>query len=375
MNISEDCQQWLMNMQDFSVEEGFWNKLSSEEQAHFAQLREKNLASHEHVKQLEEENEYLFSAFQVLPLPMAIKNKDRKLLYVNEEYKKVVHMNRLNKEAYEGAEGIESTEGTGHEAPQMDITNLANFSDETKESFIENCNYAIQHCAIVQQEFTLGHGVDQQNYIYWLTGFETDSKIRGLVSIYYDDSFFQSILKRLNKKIVDLEKEQQNIIKNSTLDPLTGAYNRQVLSGFLEEAIKNANEIGKPFSILMLDIDHFKRVNDTYGHLIGDQVLQLLVMLLQKTLRDRDYVIRFGGEEFLVILHDTIFENAYRIAERIRKIAEANMATPTHQPITVSIGVASYHEGEAVKELLQRVDDNLYKAKTSGRNLVVPREE
>lgn len=372
MNISEDCQQWLMNMQDFSVEEELWNKLSKEEQAHFAALHEKNLAAQKHIKHLEEENEYFFSAFDVLPLPMAIKDRNRKLLFVNEEYKKVVRMNQLNKESYEGAEGIE---GTGHETPQMDITNLANFSDETKESFIENCNYAIEQCAIVQQEFAIGHGVDQQNYIYWLTGFETASKVRGLVSIYYDDSFFQSILKRLNKKIVDLEKEQQNIIKNSTLDPLTGAYNRQVLSGFLEEAIKNANEIGKPFSILMLDIDHFKHVNDTYGHLIGDQVLQLLVMLLKRTLRDRDYVIRFGGEEFLVILHDAIFENAYRIAERIRKIAEANMSTPTHQPITVSIGVASYHEGEAVKELLQRVDDNLYKAKTSGRNLVVPREE
>lgn len=365
MSISDNCYQWLMNMQDFDVEESFWNKLSKEEQAQFRALREKNLAGYEEYKQLKEIKEYFVSSFEVLPLPMAIKDRNRKLMFVNEEYKKIVRMHQAHDE---------NSAGKGHEEGQVEITNLANFSDETKESFLENCKYAIEHCAIVQQEFTLGRGVDQQNYIYWLTGFETSDKKRGLVSIYYDDSFFQSILKRLNRKIVDLEKEQQNIIRNSSLDPLTGAYNRQVLSGFLEEAMKNAKEMGKSFSLLMIDIDHFKQVNDTYGHLIGDQVLQLLVMLLQKTLRDRDYIVRFGGEEFLIILHDAIFENAHRIAERIRKIVESNMSTPTHQPITISIGVASYHEGEEIKELLQRVDDNLYKAKTSGRNRVVPSE-
>lgn len=364
MNISEDCYQWLMNMQDVSVEEEFWNKLSSEEQTYFQAVREKNLANTIQMKQLKEANEYFDSSFEVLPLPMAIKDKNRKLLFVNEEYKKIVRMHQGHNRRYNDAR---------HEVPQKDIMSLANFSDENMESFIENCNYAIEHCAIVQQEFALGHGVDQQNYIYWLTGFETESKKRGLVSIYYDDSFFQSILKRLNKKIVDLEKEQQNIIRTSTLDPLTGAYNRQVLSGFLEEATNNSKEMGRPFSLLMLDIDHFKQVNDTYGHLMGDQVLQLLVMLLQNTLRDKDYIVRFGGEEFLVILHDTIFENAYRIGERIRKLVEKNMFTPTHQPITVSIGAVAYQEGEEIKALLQRVDDNLYKAKTSGRNRVEPR--
>lgn len=365
MNISDNCFQWLMNMHDLSVEEELWNKLSSEEQAQFQALRGKNLANDAQLNHLKEINGYFNSACGALPLPMAIKNKDRKLLFVNEEYKKILRMHQGQNRRHD--------DDAGHDAPQNDIMHLANFSDENMESFIENCNYAIEHCAIVQQEFALGHGVDQQNYIYWLTGFETESKKRGLVSIYYDDSFFQSILNRLNKKIVDLEKEQQNIIRTSTLDPLTGAYNRQVLSGFLEEAVNTSKEIGRSFSLLMLDIDHFKQVNDTYGHLMGDQVLQLLVMLLQNTLRDKDYVVRFGGEEFLVILHDTIFENAYSIGERIRKLAEKNMFTPEHQPITVSVGVAAYQDGEEIKELLQRVDDNLYKAKTSGRNRVEPR--
>lgn len=365
MNISDNCCQWLMNMLDLNVEEELWNKLSSEEQTYFQALREKNLAHHAQMRQLKETNEYLDSAFEVLPLPMGIKDKDRNILFVNEEYKKIVRMHLTHSEKRDLPENEDS---------QTDIMNLVNFSDENMESFVENCKYAIEHNAIVQQEFTLGHGVDQQNYIYWLTGFETASKKRGLVSIYYDDSFFQSILNRLNNKIVDLEKEQQNILKTSTLDPLTGAYNRQVLSGFLEEAHKNFKEAGKPFSLLMLDIDHFKQVNDTYGHLMGDQVLQLLVMLLKNTLRDRDYVIRFGGEEFLIILHNAVFANAFSVAERIRKLAETNMFTPEHEPITVSIGVADFHDGEEIKELLKRVDDNLYKAKTSGRNRVEPQK-
>lgn len=372
MNISESCNQWLLNMHDSNVEETFWNKLSQEEQALFAELRKKTLARQEYVKNLEDENEYYFSAFDALPLPMAIKNKDRKLLFVNKEYKRVIkmHLESVKAQAEINGEEFKPANMTD-ELKNYDIPNLICFSDESKESFLENCAYAIEHCAIVQQEFALGNGDDKQNYIYWLAGFRTETEKKGLVSVYYDDSFFQSILNRLNKKIVDLEKEQQNIIKTSTLDPLTGAYNRQVLSGFLEEAIKDYTEKARPFAVLMLDIDHFKKVNDTYGHLIGDQVLQLLVMLLKQTLRDRDYVVRFGGEEFLIILHGTVFENACRIAERIRIIMEENMSTPMRRPITVSIGVVSYHQDESIKELLQRVDDNLYKAKTSGRNQVV----
>lgn len=375
MNISENCYQWLMNMYDPAQEEEFWNKLSQEDQTHFAELRKKNLARQEAVQNLENENEYYFSAFDSLPLPMAIKDKNKKLLFVNKEYKRVIkmHLESAKNQAEINGEEVKSVNMTD-ELSNFDIANIAYFSDESIESFLENCTYAIEHCAIVQQEFALGNDDDKQNYIYWLTGFETATKKRGLVSVYYDDSFFQSILNRLNKKIVDLEQEQQNIIKTSTLDPLTGAYNRQVLSGFLEEAIKDSREKGSPFSLLMLDIDHFKKVNDTYGHLIGDQVLQLLVMLLKKTLRDRDYVVRFGGEEFLIILHDISYENSCRIAERIRILMEENMSTPMRRPITVSIGVVSYHQDETIKDLLQRVDDNLYKAKTSGRNVVVASE-
>ena len=212
---------------------------------------------------MEEDNQYFLSAFNAIPLPVAIKDANAKFLLVNEEYKKVVCMNQTD---YQG----------------LDVTHLAYFSDEDREVFYENCKYAIDQSAIVQQEFSLGLDDEQRNYVYWLSGFETESRKKGLVSIYYDATFFQSILNRLNKKVVDLEQEQQNIIKNSALDPLTGAYNRNVLAGFLEEAFKEASEKGRDFCLLMLDIDYFKAVNDTFGHLVGDQVLQLLVMLLQK---------------------------------------------------------------------------------------------
>lgn len=353
MNISENCYQWLMNMHDFSAEEALWNKLSGEEQAQFEALRKQHSARLAQIKKMEEDNQYFLSAFNAIPLPVAIKDANAKFLLVNEEYKKVVRMNQTD---YQG----------------LDVTHLAYFSDEDREVFYENCKYAIDQSAIVQQEFSLGLDDEQRNYVYWLSGFETESRKKGLVSIYYDATFFQSILNRLNKKVVDLEQEQQNIIKNSALDPLTGAYNRNVLAGFLEEAFKEASEKGRDFCLLMLDIDYFKAVNDTFGHLVGDQVLQLLVMLLQKTLRDKDYVVRFGGEEFIIILHNTVLENAYRIAERIRHTVETNMVTPNHKPITVSIGLVSYREGEGAKELLQRVDENLYRAKTAGRNMVVP---
>lgn len=126
-------------------------------------------------------------------------------------------------------------------------------------------------------------------------------------------------------------------------------------------------------AVLMFDLDHFKRVNDTYGHAIGDEVLRTFALRCRADLRQSDIFARLGGEEFAAILVETNEERAMEVAERIRSIA-ANKPIPTEEAkliVTVSIGVASIQENDTVARILKRADAALYRAKESGRNSIV----
>jgi diguanylate cyclase (GGDEF)-like protein/PAS domain S-box-containing protein len=158
----------------------------------------------------------------------------------------------------------------------------------------------------------------------------------------------------------------------ATVDPLTGAYNRRQGDLLLAAEFSRRARNARTFAALMLDIDHFKTVNDTFGHAAGDAVLVALVRTCQDTLRAIDVVARWGGEEFLIVLPETGTAEAMVAAERVRAALEAtDAAAPGGAPIrfTVSIGVA-VSSGESPSELLRRSDAALYVAKTGGRNRV-----
>jgi len=152
-------------------------------------------------------------------------------------------------------------------------------------------------------------------------------------------------------------------------DGLTGLYNHRHFYEELHREIARARRHNTPLSLLMLDIDHFKVFNDTFGHVRGDQVLRLVTGILQRSIRDTDLAARYGGEEFAVILPDTGPAEACRVAERIRqRMAEATF--PGQATITVSIGVASLVAQETAPALVRRADQALYRAKQAGRNRV-----
>ncbi len=162
-------------------------------------------------------------------------------------------------------------------------------------------------------------------------------------------------------------------------DALTGLYNRRYLDRRLEEEFARAQRHALPLAILLLDIDHFKRINDTYGHPVGDQVLSALGRLTLKTLRTSDIAARYGGEEFLVIAFSTSADAAAALAERWRQWVESHAlalagATSPEQAIrvTASVGVAALGpEVDSVRKLVERADQALYRAKQAGRNRVV----
>ncbi|RME88031.1 MAG: diguanylate cyclase [Anaerolineae bacterium] len=161
-------------------------------------------------------------------------------------------------------------------------------------------------------------------------------------------------------------------------DPLTGLYNRRGLMELGRLELARARRRNKPLSGIMLDIDHFKRVNDTYGHLVGDQVLQALARRCENITREFDLVGRYGGEEFLILLPEADWRAGKNIAERLRATV-ANVAIPTRAGplrVTVSLGVSQVRSGEETLEgVIERADQALYRAKEMGRNRVVVFEE
>ena len=164
------------------------------------------------------------------------------------------------------------------------------------------------------------------------------------------------------------------LYRESTQDPLTGLINRRALMKRLTSEIAHLAEGRIPFSILMFDLDRFKRINDNYGHLIGDKVLKATATVLQSGLRQHDIIARFGGEEFVAVLPACGSNEALAIAERIRGSCHGTqLAAPNGDIIrlSTSIGVTEYEPGEAIEATLNRVDESLYKAKELGRNRVV----
>jgi diguanylate cyclase (GGDEF)-like protein len=147
-------------------------------------------------------------------------------------------------------------------------------------------------------------------------------------------------------------------------DGLTGLENRRTFDIHMVQLLSQK----QPFSFIMIDIDHFKKVNDTYGHLVGDDVLRFLSALMQDCLRGDDLCYRYGGEEFAIILKDKKTSDAYALAERLRlKVAETT--SPTGKPITISLGISAYQVGdEQPEEIIHRADRALYRSKTEGRN-------
>jgi len=174
---------------------------------------------------------------------------------------------------------------------------------------------------------------------------------------------------RLQQAMAD--KEKLEIL--ATFDSLTGLYNRRAILGKLCELINLANRYKEDFTLSMLDIDHFKRVNDRYGHLTGDEVLEKIAALTSRNIRDTDIVGRYGGEELIIILPKTNLSSAWVVAERLRTIIEKTEMKDSAGnvfAITVSQGLAGWERDEDATSLISRADEALYKAKEKGRNRV-----
>jgi diguanylate cyclase (GGDEF)-like protein len=192
-------------------------------------------------------------------------------------------------------------------------------------------------------------------------------QIAGQVSVLIEKSQLYQQIFELNRRLIEAH---QQLKEQSMRDALTGALNRGAVLELLENRLCLAGRQKQPVTVIMADIDHFKAINDSHGHLAGDAVLRAVVTAIDKVLRDYDRVGRYGGEEFLIILDDTGGDTACQIAERIRKAVEALEVLHEGKVIRLSLsqGVALAGSGESPNHLLSRADAALYRAKREGRN-------
>lgn len=263
-------------------------------------------------------------------------------------------------------------------------------ADKMREAQIEGARFSLEQ-QLGDLLKTIGHHID-------ITGVQTTALQQAHERLDTVDSAdaLREIVKFLvgisTKALNDTQKLQSNLTEAqvqtnalkqrlaaaerlASVDSLTGVANRRHFQSYLEQAVAESHERYRPLSLIILDIDHFKKVNDTFGHANGDAVIQQTAEVMTKSVRPTDFVARFGGEEFALILKNTPTGNALEVAERIRaKIAATRFVSPSTGkdigPITASLGLAEIIDGEAPAKLIERADHQLYRAKSNGRNRV-----
>ncbi len=164
--------------------------------------------------------------------------------------------------------------------------------------------------------------------------------------------------------------QQHRLEGQAVTDPLTGLSNRVLLRDSLEQAIQQSHRTGTPMTLVALDLDHFKSINDTLGHDAGDRVLRSVGEVLQRRIRRADRAFRLGGEEFLALLYGADEESGQQVAEELRG-AIATLAPLPDRSVTASVGIATLRPDESWREWMKRSDENLYRAKSGGRDQVV----
>jgi diguanylate cyclase (GGDEF)-like protein len=186
-------------------------------------------------------------------------------------------------------------------------------------------------------------------------------------------TFVRHLQLRLSEKNAALKAAVERIEVMANRDELTGLANRRAITSWLSEQIEAAGRTGAPLSVAILDIDHFKRINDTYGHHAGDRTLQIFAQIAAATIRSADRIGRYGGEEFLLVLVGAPLETAKEPLERIRRALASHrwVAIEAGLRVTITIGVAQHWSGETAQELIRRADMALYLGKESGRDRLV----
>lgn len=293
------------------------------------------------------------ASVNAIPNPIFIKDENLQFLFFNS--------------AYRAFFGLAEHENIGKR-----VQDLAYLSEEDRARYHREDTEMLRSLSTIQYEVTF-QTADQGavESLYWSRGFDVpETGSRGLLGEIVDISAEKKTQNALAQSIRALEVLMQDAKDASNTDPLTKLYNRHVMTDEVPLVIQNAETVGRPVCTLLIDIDHFKHINDTYGHPFGDEVLQRFTQILKETFRHQDIAARYGGDEFILILPGSTLNQARTSAERLRKAVCEKLLLPDDTPVTISIGVAQWRPGDTLSTFITRADEALYCSKRSGRNQV-----
>ena len=291
----------------------------------------------------------LHTLFNSVPNPIFIKNEKLEFIFINKAYEKMfnIKMKHILGKSVLDLEYLTENDRIFYQNEDMEMMKHG----KTKHHIFDY----------------LYKGKDIHTCLYWSSGFIQKNGMRGLIGTIVDINKQSKRIHKLRKQLRIIGSEKKEIVKKHKLDSLTNLYTR----GTFDEALKKlASSSESGFSCIMLDIDHFKNVNDTFGHITGDSVLKIFAAILRKCSRKRDMACRYGGEEFAILLPGSKLDTAMMVAERIRRSVPEDVHTPDGKYVTASAGCSEYIQGEAGALVVQRADKALYMAKQAGRNRV-----
>ncbi|MGM0442762.1 MAG: sensor domain-containing diguanylate cyclase [Fibrobacterota bacterium] len=234
---------------------------------------------------------------------------------------------------------------------------LSGVYEEGENSFIKLKKESSVHSIIIAP-------LIKDRGIIGFMGFDSDDSETDLQEYERDILFFYA---QITTNIIQRREMEENLYRLSTTDPLLGLLNRNRFTEILDHEIHRSSRYGSPLALIMFDVDHFKKINDTFGHDRGDEVLKTVGQSVQNIMRKTDTLCRWGGEEFMVLCSETDEEGVRVFAERIRKVVAEKTAEKS-TPATISLGLSIFHRTDKREDILKRVDTALYDAKEQGRN-------
>ena len=360
-SIAEQIQQlpiWVL-LSVFSIVILLIVKLILQSQTEKNTLRENEILEErvkDKVSELSNTAEKLNKLVNTLPFPVFYKDANSVYQHCNDIFAKTIL--GINKDQIIGR--------TLYDLPEQIPNKLAALYNTRDVNLINNPGTQFYEAKV-----KCADGIIRDYMFHKATLCDLSGNITGIVGAMLDTTESRKIQQEHEILIKELEKANCNLNQVTMMDSLTAIYNRRYISKHLPEALSQAKRYGYPLSIIMLDIDHFKQINDNFGHPYGDTVLQRISKTMKDIIRDSDFLARYGGEEFLIIMPHSKIDNALIYANRIRKSIGSLEWDKENFNITISGGIAEYNMKESETTLLNRADAFLYEAKSQGRNLII----
>lgn len=341
-------------METFGLSDAQSRILAQEELLPMLQIiRQKWEQNQKELSVLHAERSFFLSAIDALPNPVFLKDDQLRFVFFNQKYQEFFN---LKEGEYLGKR----------------VTDLEYLAEEDREKYQQEDSALLKSQSVLQYEAGF-HTADQgiTETLYWSRGFTArETGARGIIGEIVDISKEKKLQRELTRHTAALELLMEETKRTSRRDPVTKLYNRLALTEDIPAILERTKAEHRPLCGLITDIDAFKSINDTYGHMVGDEILNQFASVLTGSFRQGDLAIRYGGDEFVVMLFDMALPVAKTVAERFRSRVREEVRLPDGKQVTISVGLTEFRHDEDFMQFLSRADEALYLAKNSGKNRV-----